>query len=838
MALKLSCLITTTEFHNLNLYHQGYYYIRYRLFTETEGTRYFAQPNRVVAKFKQRQPEVSTSINGTITENEYRTEGFKIVYIGESISLNESVTFNHCVNLSWGVAIEDVCIPLLLEASLHSVVFQDIKDPQYPPTADEYKIVNSKVFRLGDVMKGVFKYCPVQFTGEYTSLLETSVHAIVSDIEVSPAKLIRINQNLLECSEKQNTSEAKNNDPWFMINLDESNLYISDVEDPKQNMASKNSQKINFVESIFLSDESWRLHTVTPEEERGMNRLLWDVLASQFNTLRRIYKDFYKQLDKETKLSELKIKAKKKSYKGRDPTEDGQENYISEDENYAGKDQKEENKISINFIPTPMMLRKSDSYDSDQSIEESCDFGMDINEDSPENKRKLIGPIARVNSDNFSKEIPFLELKEGASKKQGESIEEIIDEMIKSKDLLKKDLNTLWSQYKAFLRYNAKTQKELHTIMKKKHSTLFKKLVNKIVTTEKNARLDTELTKEFLRSVDAKADELRELYTNSYIDQKESSRGLVHRRHDYKKDFMPIIFEQVIPKGSLEQESESNDSLEETKTPSRKKEKKPTKGKVHYFFLMHGYASSSDDMEFFASCIRQKLDNCYVYCCSKAQGDNDAGILELGEIIAEEIRLEIGKAVLSGDLGKISFVGHSQGGLVLRAALPQLESFKSYFHGFVTLATPHAGYVHSKSKILSVGIWALSKVGSAPTIPEIRLSDSSEIEECALYRLSQYKGLDWFKYVILSGSFQDLYAPIESALLQISARSPVYQQICENLYQNLNKTKVYRASVHFKLGSSIDSFIGRKGHIQFLENFCLMKTIIAKYDCVFKDIKS
>lgn len=84
---------------------------------------------------------------------------------------------------------------------------------------------------------------------------------------------------------------------------------------------------------------------------------------------------------------------------------------------------------------------------------------------------------------------------------------------------------------------------------------------------------------------------------------------------------------------------------------------------------------------------------------------------------------------MMGNLGKISFVGHSQGGLVIRAALPFLEPYKEYFHGFVTLASPHTGYVHSKSKILSLGIWALSKVGSNPTIAEIRLSDNKNIEE-------------------------------------------------------------------------------------------------------------
>ena len=94
-----------------------------------------------------------------------------------------------------------------------------------------------------------------------------------------------------------------------------------------------------------------------------------------------------------------------------------------------------------------------------------------------------------------------------------------------------------------------------------------------------------------------------------------------------------------------------------------------------------------------------------------------------------------------GMLGRVTLIGHSLGGLVLRAALKHLEEFKDVFYGLVTLATPHYGYIHSVSKILSVGMWAFSKLTKNPTVSEMRLSDNINIEESTLYKLAEYNVL-------------------------------------------------------------------------------------------------
>ena len=52
-------------------------------------------------------------------------------------------------------------------------------------------------------------------------------------------------------------------------------------------------------------------------EQKAANKLLWDLLASQFNTLRKVYKEFYGELKRENKSSKLKLRIKRKQYKAR-----------------------------------------------------------------------------------------------------------------------------------------------------------------------------------------------------------------------------------------------------------------------------------------------------------------------------------------------------------------------------------------------------------------------------------------------------------------------------------------------------------------------------------------
>ena len=88
------------------------------------------------------------------------------------------------------------------------------------------------------------------------------------------------------------------------------------------------------------------------------------------------------------------------------------------------------------------------------------------------------------------------------------------------------------------------------------------------------------------------------------------------------------------------------------------------------------------------------------------------------------------------------------------------------------------------------------------------MSDHADKRQSYLYRLSQDDGLKSFKYVILVSSYQDSYAPHDSARIQMTSqvadhqadqKSKIYLEMVENILSSINCEKLYRLDVNFKI---------------------------------------
>lgn len=101
----------------------------------------------------------------------------------------------------------------------------------------------------------------------------------------------------------------------------------------------------------------------------------------------------------------------------------------------------------------------------------------------------------------------------------------------------------------------------------------------------------------------------------------------------------------------------------------------------------------------------------------------------LGELIADEIIDEIDNIREEYPIDRITLIGYSMGGLVLRAALPHMESLKKYLKTFITLATPHIGYLTTHSKILTAGMWVAGTFNINNSISEITISDKRNMKD-------------------------------------------------------------------------------------------------------------
>jgi alpha-beta hydrolase superfamily lysophospholipase len=103
--------------------------------------------------------------------------------------------------------------------------------------------------------------------------------------------------------------------------------------------------------------------------------------------------------------------------------------------------------------------------------------------------------------------------------------------------------------------------------------------------------------------------------------------------------------------------------------------------------------------------------------------------------LAQEVKNYVSEWCPGDILDRLSFIGHSLGGLIIRSALEHLEvylfiidsltirkfkyykinisillkCFKEKMYTFMTLSSPHLGYMYNSNKIVDAGLWILLK---------------------------------------------------------------------------------------------------------------------------------
>lgn len=258
----------------------------------------------------------------------------------------------------------------------------------------------------------------------------------------------------------------------------------------------------------------------------------------------------------------------------------------------------------------------------------------------------------------------------------------------------------------------------------------------------------------------------------------------------------------------------------------------------HLIVLVHGFQGNSGDMQTLKTILDQAYPHLLLLDSTFNENKTEGDIKEMGNRLAQEVTTCISYNY-PDKTPLISFIGHSLGGLIIRAALPLLEAYSNNFFSFITLSTPHLGLLYS-SKLLGTGIWVINKVKNFESLDQICFKDSQDLQETALFSLSTVNGLQWFEFVVLVGSAQDEYAPISSARIEICEKSwkdlkngPKYRKMAQNLLEKISVTKVIKIDVHFQLTQSIDTIIGRSAHIQLLENQDFLKTLVYSYPELF-----
>ncbi|PFH32608.1 serine esterase (DUF676) protein [Besnoitia besnoiti] len=192
----------------------------------------------------------------------------------------------------------------------------------------------------------------------------------------------------------------------------------------------------------------------------------------------------------------------------------------------------------------------------------------------------------------------------------------------------------------------------------------------------------------------------------------------------------------------------------------------PSSKGIHLFVLVHGFQGSSHDMRL----LRNNIAAFYpaaAFLCSSANQEHTEGDIEvMGKRLADEVHAHIQDSFPLEGLAKLSFIGHSLGGVIIRAALPHLvRPYGSHFFLYLSLSSPHFGFVKSKSRLVSIGVWLLKKWRKSLCLQQLTLSDAKDYASTFLYRLSRRPGLNEFRHICLVASSQDTYAPLQSAAI-------------------------------------------------------------------------
>lgn len=263
---------------------------------------------------------------------------------------------------------------------------------------------------------------------------------------------------------------------------------------------------------------------------------------------------------------------------------------------------------------------------------------------------------------------------------------------------------------------------------------------------------------------------------------------------------------------------------------------------LHVFVLVHGFQGHSCDMRLLKNHIALLHPDALCLCSTANEEDTECDIGQMGVNLAEEVRAFLRDwCGPPAELGRLSFIGHSVGGLIVRSALPLLPEVADRMFTFVSFSSPHLGYVYPSNSLFKTGLWVAKKLRRSLCLEQLSMTDSEDRSTSFLCRLAELPGLEHFQHVMLVSSYQDQYAPFESARMEMSPAAqgdpsfgPLYTRMLSSLLDPLRAERVIRCDVNFHIPeTNLDTMIGRAAHIQFIESQPLMKVFLHSFRFLF-----
>lgn len=305
----------------------------------------------------------------------------------------------------------------------------------------------------------------------------------------------------------------------------------------------------------------------------------------------------------------------------------------------------------------------------------------------------------------------------------------------------------------------------------------------------------------------------------------------------------PILFEQRYVRldgPSMEAPSQRTEPQKSSEvTEGAKPGQAPYTGE-HIIVLVHGLQGTSNDMRLLKCNLSLLYPDALFLCSSVNEEDTERDIVDLGHNLADEVRLFVKDCEPDRPLGRLSFVAYSIGGLIVRTALPLLEEYHSKLYTFLSFSSPHLGFRFASASLVTMGLWVYKRLRKSKVYEQLCMTDAADPADSFLSRLAQGRCLEHFQHVVFVASSQDQYAPFESARVEVSSAvqsgdAKTAAELAHRILGRLKVERVIRCDVNFQIPeTNFDTVIGRAAHIQFIECQPLMRIFCHAYGFLFE----
>ena len=266
--------------------------------------------------------------------------------------------------------------------------------------------------------------------------------------------------------------------------------------------------------------------------------------------------------------------------------------------------------------------------------------------------------------------------------------------------------------------------------------------------------------------------------------------------------------------------------------------------------MQHGWYASSFDMRLLRAYALLLFPGAIVLSPQSNEDNSGGSMGPMGQRLAHEVHNFIKHRCpdlsdADPSIGRLSFVGHSAGSMIVRTALasPVLKPYLPKLHAFVSLSSSHCGNMFVPSTLISGGMWALQHLHQSQFMDELQLLDAPSPKDAFMHKLSKQPGFERFRFVVLVGSLQDSYVPLHTAQATIPRPAEIdkkgggdaYRQMATNLLSPVmqqsasqsKRTTVVRLTLDYRFAqTNLDTVIGRAAHLAYIDSSAAVLLIL------------